>query len=364
MWEPRRIALVTPGFPPDTGGVEAHTGHLARELAGRGVDVQVFTGRRGLDRAVTEVRDGVAVHAFPAWRTRTMSISPRLVRAGLRAARDADLVHVHSYHAACGLAALAGHRTPVVFTPHYHGAGHSRPARALHRGYRFVGRTLFRAANVIVCVSDAERDALVRDFPATAGRTMVIPNGVDIAAIRSAPPFTGQRRTILSLGRLEHYKRVSVLLRALPAMPADVQLVVVGHGSQRAELERLAAGLGLADRVRFLGEIATDHVHRWLRTAAVLVSLSEHEAFGMAPVEAAVAGARVVLSDIPAHRDITANHGGADFRLVAPDPAAVAAAVVEQLAAAGRVEIDACDWGEVTEDLLRAYQTAWEHTGP
>ena len=358
-----RVTMITPAFPPDTGGVEAHTGHLVRELTARGVEVQVLTGRRRLSRAATEKHYGARIRTFPAWRTTVLSVSPRLLLAGLRAARDADLVHVHSYHATCGFAALTGFLTPVVFTPHYHGNGHSRRATALHRGYRFVGGLLFRAARAVICVSNAERDAIVRDFPATAGRTHVIPNGVDTAAVRSAQPFAGQTRTILSLGRLEPYKRVAVLLRALPSVPADVQLVVVGQGSQREELQRLADELGASDRVRFLGELATEEVHRWLRTATVLVSLSEHEAFGLAPVEAAAAGARLVLSDIPAHREIIANHLGAVARLVAPDPAAVATALTDQLAAADRVEVQVPDWGRIAEQTLEVYQAAWEDTG-
>lgn len=358
-----RVTLVTPGFPPDTGGVEAHTGHLVRELTARGVDVQVLTGRRGLDRAATEVRDGVRIRSFPAWRTNQLSISPRLLLAGLRAARGADLVHVHSYHAACGFTALGGYLAPVVFTPHYHGDGHSRQARTLHRGYRFVGRLLFHAARAVVCVSAAERAAVLRDFPAAADRTHVVPNGVDTAAVRSARPFTGQPRTILSLGRLEPYKRVAVLLRALPSIPGDVQLVVVGEGSQREELSRLAAELGVGDRVRFLGRLDTDEVYRWLRTAAVLVSLSEQEAFGMAPVEAATAGARVVLSDIPAHREITADHLGPTALLVDPEPAAVATALIHQLAAPDRVEIEVPDWGRIAEQTLEVYEAARKDTG-
>jgi glycosyltransferase involved in cell wall biosynthesis len=354
---PLRITLVTPGFPPDQGGVEAHTGHLARELTARGVHVQILTARRGLRRAATELRDGVPIRTFPAWRTTILSISPRLLLAGLRANRDVDLVHVHSYHAACGFAAMRGFVAPVVFTPHYHGDGHSPQAVALHRVYRFVGRILFRAARAVICVSSAERDAVVGDFPATAGRTHVVPNGVDTEAVRSARPFPGQPRTILSLGRLEPYKRVAVLLRAVPMMPADTQLVVVGQGSQHDELVQLADRLGVADRVRFLGMIDTGEVHRWLRTASALVSLSEHEAFGMAPVEAAAAGARVVLSDIPAHREIIANHLTGVACLVEPDPAAVAAAVTEQLATANRIEVDVPDWGRIAEQTIEVYRT-------
>jgi glycosyltransferase involved in cell wall biosynthesis len=359
MTAPRRVTLITPGFPPDQGGVETHTGHLVRELTALGVDVQVLTARRGLSRSATEVRDGVRIRVFPAWRTTVLSISPRLLLAGLRAARDTDLTHVHSYHAGCGFAALSGFVRPVVFTPHYHGGGHSPQAEAMHRGYRFVGRMLFRAARAVICVSGAERDAIVRDFPSLAGRTHVVPNGVDTVAVRSAQPFAGQPRTILSLGRLEPYKRVAVLLRALPAMPADIRLVVIGQGSQRGELQRLARELGVTNRVRFLGTIDTEEVHRWLRTASVLVSLSEHEAFGMAPVEAAAAGARVVLSDIPAHREITANHLGAVSSLVDPDPAAVAAAVIDQLAAADRAEIDVPDWGQIAAKTLAVYRMVY-----
>lgn len=354
---PMRVILVTPGFPPDQGGVEIHTGRLATELAALGLEVRVLTARRCLTRPRIEKHDGLRVHVFPAWRTTALSISPRLLLAGLRAFRDADLVHVHSYHAACGFAALTGFVAPVVFTPHYHGDGHSQLAVALHRVYRFIGRALFRSAHAVVCVSRAERDAILRDFPSTAGRTRVVPNGVDTVAIRAAEPFVGEPPTVLSLGRLEPYKGVASLVRAVPALPQDAQLVVVGQGSQREELEKLTVELGVADRVRFLGVIDTESVHRWLRTARVLVSLSEHEAFGMAPLEAACAGARVVLSDIAAHREIAAGYLRDTARLVSPEPGAVAAAVAEQLDVADRVEVDVPNWGWIASRTGEVYRT-------
>lgn len=354
---PMRVIVITPGFPPDQGGVEIHTGRLATELAALGLDVQVLTARRCLTRTRTEKHNGLRVLVFPAWRTTILSFSPRLLLAGLQAFRDSDVVHVHSYHAACGFATLTGLVAPVVFTPHYHGDGHSPLAVALHRVYRFVGRAMFRSAHAVVCVSQAERNAILRDFPSTAGRTRVVPNGVDTIAIRSAEPFAGEPPTVLSLGRLEPYKGVAGLVRAVPALPQDVQLVVVGQGSQRGELERLAIDLGVADRIRFLGLIDTKSVHRWLRTARVLVSLSEHEAFGMAPVEAACAGARVVLSDIAAHREIAGSYLRGAARLVSPEPGAVAAAVTEQLGVAGRVEVAVPDWGSIASRTVEVYRT-------
>jgi glycosyltransferase involved in cell wall biosynthesis len=353
---PLRVTLVTPGFPPEQGGVESHTGALARELAALGVQVRVLTARRGLRRAQDETRDGVAVRVFPAWRTTTMSVSPRLLFAGLRAFRHADVVHVHSYHAACGFAALSGLVAPVVFTPHYHGDGHTAAAKALHRAYRFVGRLLLRAARAVICVSRAEEAAVLADVPAVAGRTHVLPNGVDTALVRAARPYAGEPPTVVSLGRLEPYKGVATLLRAAGSLPDGTQVVVIGEGSQRAELEKLAAELGVADRVRFLGVIDGEAVHRWLRTAAVLVSLSDHEAFGMAPIEAACAGARVVLSDIPAHREIVAEYLGAAATLLTPAPDAVAAAVSARLAEAGRVAVDVPDWSRIAAATLDVYR--------
>ncbi|OLR92446.1 glycosyltransferase family 4 protein [Actinokineospora bangkokensis] len=346
------VAVVTPGFPPERGGVEAHVGNLVRELAARGARVRVLTARRGLTAPVDEVVGGVPVRVYPAWRTTAMSLSPRLLLAGLRAGRDADVVHVHSYHAACGFAALAGFRRRVVFTPHYHGGGHTTGASLLHLGYRFVGKLLFRAAARVICVSEAERAALVADFPAAAAKAVVLPNGVDTAALRAAEPFPGEPRTVLSLGRLEPYKRVDELVRAVPLLPADVQVVVIGTGSQAGPLRALAAELGVADRVRLLGGLDDHAVHRWLRTAAVLVSLSAHEAFGMAPVEAAAAGAHVVLSDIPAHREITIAHLGTAARVVEVDPTAVAKAVAAALTAGPPTGVDAPDWGRIAEDTL------------
>lgn len=359
------VLLVTPGFPPGGGGVEEHVGQLAAGLAARDVRVRVQSARRGLRRREAATQGGIVITTHPAWRLRIMSVSPRLALAAWRAGHRADLLHVHSYHATTSLALFAQRPRAVVFTPHYHGGGHTRAASVLHLGYRHLGRLLFRRADLVICVSAAERDLVVADFPFVADRIRVIPNGVDVAAVRAAAPFPDQPPTVLSLGRIEGYKRVDRLLHAFAAVPAPAQLVICGDGSHRTDLIQLAARLGLADRVRFPGFVDTEVVRRWLRTADVLVSLSEREAFGMVPMEAAAAGAAVVLSDIPAHREIVEDHLGQRATLVPlgdpADAAPVAAAIRVALAASTRVEVDVPTWDEITERTLAGYRAAHAH---
>jgi glycosyltransferase involved in cell wall biosynthesis len=352
-----RVLLVSPGFFPDRGGVEQHVTHLATELSTAGVQVEVLTARRGLYRSHTERHDGIRVRVLPAWRISSLSLSPRLALAALRAGRHVDLVHVHSYHASSGLAAFVATHTPVVLTPHYHGGGHTPLAVALHAAYRRMGASLLRAADAVVCVSRAEARALTHDFPAVAERIHVLPNGVDVQLLRQAQPFPDEPATGLVLGRLEPYKNVATMVAAVPGIDPVAQVVVIGEGSARAELEATAQRAGVAGRIRFLGALDTPTVHRWLRTARVLVSLSDHEAFGLAPLEAGVAGARQVLSDIPAHREISTDFLGPAALLVPVQPSAVATAVNAQLRQPDRVEIDAPDWASIALQTLAVYRT-------
>jgi glycosyltransferase involved in cell wall biosynthesis len=352
------VILVTPGFPPTRGGVEEHVRGLADELAEAGAEVTVLTSRRGVATVQRDERRGYPVWVYPAWRTAIMSISPRLLWAGLRCGENADVVHVHSYHAMTAAAVLNRRaRGRIVFTPHYHGGGHTPLAVALHLVYRRFAARLFRAAAQVICVSEAERQALVRDFPGVADRVSVIPNGVATAAVRAAQPYPDEPPTLLSLGRLEPYKGIEQLLRALPRVSSTAQLVVIGEGSDRSRLEALTAELGLTGRVRFRGAVETDEVHRWLRTAQVLVSVSEHEAFGMAPLEAADAGARVVLSDIPAHREIAAQYL-AEVAVVVDrsDVDQLAAAINHQLASSEPAVVSVPSWGDVARRTLAVYQ--------
>jgi glycosyltransferase involved in cell wall biosynthesis len=157
----------------------------------------------------------------------------------------------------------------------------------------------------VICVSRAEEAMLLRHFGDDLD-VVIAPNGVEVEEIlRALPLETGRRSTsILSAGRLEPYKQVERVVSVLAALPADHELVVLGTGPAGPGIRDRVRQLSLADRVQLLGHVPTGVLHQWLRTADVFVSLSRHEAFGITVLEAAVAGAGVVASDIPAHREV------------------------------------------------------------
>ncbi|MBV9641835.1 MAG: glycosyltransferase family 4 protein [Mycobacteriaceae bacterium] len=349
---------MTPGFRPLTGGVEAHTCALTTEFVKYGLKVDVLTARRGVRRARVDEYQGHRVVTYPAWSVRSMSISPRLVWGAFKRRRGAALLHVHSYHATTALAVL-GARTPTVFTPHYHGRhGHSAVANILHVAFYPLARLLLARCDAVITVSDAERRQLLHDFPCATDRVVVIPNGIELSAIRTATPLHDQPPTVLCVGRLEPYKRFADVITAFAQVPPPAQLVIVGDGSQRAKLLALGTDLGIAGRVKLVGGVSNRDLHRWFRTAKVLVSYSEREAFGMVALEAAAGGARIVLSDIAAHREIAAQYLG-DCGLVVPHrcPSGLAAAIRQQLRAPRTEPAAIYDWPEIAARTVAVYRS-------
>jgi glycosyltransferase involved in cell wall biosynthesis len=361
---PLRVAIVSPRFPPAIGGVEQHVLELSRGLVRRGVVVEVITTDPSATCPLVEERDGIVVRRFRTVANDSVFfLSPGLARWLFREADRYDLLHAHSYHTPLALTAAVAarrHRIPLVFTPHYHGTGHSPLRALLHRPYRPFGARVVHGAQAIVCVSAAERVLLIKDF-AVARRVTVIPNGVDLNEIRAAtrqPRKAGS--VVLAVGRLERYKRLDALIAATASLPPDHRLVVVGDGPDRSRLEALARELGIADRVELTGQIAEGALHGWLQSADVLATLSTVEAFGLTLLEGAAAGARIVASDIPAHREVAGYLPPDAVRFVSPKAGPVEIATTIEAAVKSSVDADAVaamvpSWDDMASRVLQLY---------
>jgi len=354
-----RIAHLVSSYHPRLGGVETHVGELARGLAAAGDEVTVLT-HAVPGSAAAERAGAVEVLRFPL----TVNSHNYPVSAGLFAYLKAhrstfDLVHAHSYHTLVGHAAIST-GLPLIFTPHYHGTGHTRFRAVLHQLYRPAGGRLFRAADAVICVSAWERGRVLADFPAVAGKVVTIPNGTH----RPGPaPGSGldavREPVVLTVGRLERYKNVDLIIQAFRALPSPATLVVVGDGPDRSRLERLARTGEDRWPVIFTGQISDTRLGGLLAQASVVTSASDHEAFGLTLAEGLAAGARVVASAIPAHAEV-ARLAGADAPVALVDPrdirrfgASLAASVQAGRVPAGHLRLPS--WAEVLAATRELY---------
>jgi glycosyltransferase involved in cell wall biosynthesis len=273
----------------------------------------------------------------------------RVILATLRAVRPA-LIHTHMAKAGLlgRLAAMTynlttGRAHPARIVHTYHGHvldGYFRPAVA--RAFVQLEQWLARGTDKLVAVSPRVRDELVQRFRiAPNDRFTVVPLGFDLAsfaaiddrsraAARAELGIAAGTIVITTVGRLTAIKNHALLLNAaqhLIAAHPEILVLIAGDGEQRAQLERQAANLGIADRVRFLGwRRDLDTVYG---ASDIFVLTSRNEGTPVALIEAMAAGVPGVSTNVGGVSDVIADPGVGV--LVPSDDAAALAAGVETL---------------------------------
>jgi glycosyltransferase involved in cell wall biosynthesis len=303
-----RVGLVTSAFKPELGGIESHTLNLATALTRDGCEVDVITQCPAGKAAVWSQGSGdgnIPVLRFSdITHTRSFRIAPTLWSYLKTHADQYEVLHAHNYHAFPALAAATACAQPLVFTPHFHAIGHNAPARILHIPYRRIAQRIFDRSSAIFSVSAAEARLLRAVYPQYTSLIREVGTGIDSKSILNIDPYDSDVPIVLAGGRLEAYKRVDLVVDAFSSISDSAKLVITGTGPEETHLRAKVRKMGLSTQVRFLGHIDEEDLRRWQRTAVVTVSLSTKEAFGLGLAEAAVAGSRIVASDIPAHREV------------------------------------------------------------
>jgi glycosyltransferase involved in cell wall biosynthesis len=246
-------------------------------------------------------------------RLNTMAFMPALKRA--LAADQADLLYVQEYWS--GRFDHVVHRVGVPVVAADHGGLSDRVVKVFKRAAF--------ARSALVYSQTENECAIVRSHGATV---RLQPNGCDAAEFPPGAP-EGRRQTVVTVARLtDKQKRTSDLIRAMALLPEPWSLDIVGTGPDRDMLERLAADLGLAARVRFHGFLGRDAVRDHLQRCGVYAMPSSNEAVAIAALEAMGSGASVVLSRIRAFETLVDD--GVSGRLVEVGrPADLAAAILD-----------------------------------
>jgi D-inositol-3-phosphate glycosyltransferase len=407
---PRRIATVSVHTSPleqpgtgDAGGLNVYVVEVAKRLAARGVEVDIFT--RAVSREtppVAELAPGVLVRHVAAGPFEDLDKADlpgqlchftfEVLRAEAAYAPGRyDVVHGH-YWLSGQVGAVAKERWGVPFVQSMHTLGRVKNA-ALATGdtaepaERIRGEAeVVAAADRLVANTDDEAQQLIDLYAAEPSRVKTINPGVDLAVFTPGSQQAARQRlglpadavVLVFAGRMQPLKAPHVVLRAAarlvrddPALAGRLRVAFVGglSGTGRADpdgLTELAAALGISGLVRFEPPCPQPELADWYRAATVVMVPSCSESFGLVAVEAQACGTPVVAASVGGLR--TAVRDGVSGVLVdSRDPAHYARAVQDliarpstlaRLSRGAREHASGFGWSVTVDRLLALYSAA------
>lgn len=239
-----------------------------------------------------------------------------------------DLVHVH-VNMKAGLLALwlkKKFALNYVVTEHSSIFLPEATERVEHHS-PFFGHALkkvLRNASAVSTVSDYLGKCLLQFLPSK--RYQVISNVVNTAIFQPSAKKEGGLLRFIHVSGLQDLKNVDAILEALALLQEkhpQFRLDVFGGENQR--LREMTATLGLAGKVHYHGEVPQVALAPFIQQADALLLFSRYETFGCVVIEANACGTPVVVSDIPAMRELVVH--GRNGLLVQPSPRALADAL-------------------------------------
>jgi D-inositol-3-phosphate glycosyltransferase len=405
-----RVAMISLHTSPldqpgtgDAGGMNVYVIELAKRLAARGVEVEIFT--RATSSTLPPVVEAVAgvhvhhVHAGPFEGLRKEDLPPQLcafAREVLRAEAGHeqgwyDLLHTH-YWLSGQVGALVRDRWSVPLAHSMHTMAKVKN-EMLAEGdtpepmARVIGEEqVVEAADMLIANTDIEAKQLVNLYDADPTRVEVVHPGVDLdvfrpagqAAARAGLGLPPDAHVLMFAGRIQPLKAPDVLLRAVavllerdPSLRPRLVVPVVGgpsgSGLEHPEsLAQLAGSLGLADVVRFVPPVAQPVLVDWYSAATLVCVPSYNESFGLVAVEAQAAGTPVVAAAVGG-LTTAVHHGRSGLLVEGHDPADYARAFErvlhqpafrEELSAGAVHQAASFAWEATADRTVEVYRAA------
>jgi D-inositol-3-phosphate glycosyltransferase len=373
---PRRVATVSVHTSPleqpgtgDAGGLNVYVVEVAKRLAERGVEVDIFSRAVSRDQPqVAELAPGVLVRHLPAGPFEDLDKSElpgqlcqftfELLRTeAAHAPGRYDLVHGH-YWLSGQVGAVAKERWGVPLVQSMHTLGKVKNA-ALARGdaaepeVRLRGEAeVVASADRLVANTDDEAEQLICQYDADPARVTTINPGVDLAVFRPGSKADARRElglpadgvVLVFAGRVQPLKAPDIVLHAAaqliaadPALASRLTVAFVGgpSGTGRQDpdgLVQLSARLGLTGLVRLEPPCPQAELARWYQAATLVMVPSYSESFGLVAMEAQACGTPVVAAAVGGLRTAV-RHNYSGLLVDSHDPRHYAKAVRELIAA-------------------------------
>jgi len=373
------IALFASAFHPHVGGVEELVRQLAHAYRRKGHGAIVVTNRWPPELPEFEEFEGIPVYRFGmrtpggTWKEQVLYRLTHPVNArrmlDILKTHHIDLLHVqcvssNGYYAQVARRAL---RLPLVVTAQ---GERTMDAGQIYQRSAYMNRmlcALLTEADHITACSRHTLDDLEswygQPFGARAG---VVYNGIDLSSFDGATPYPHPKPYLLGIGRHVPQKGFDVLLQAFTqADQTSHDLLLAGDGPERPTLERLAADLGLGERVKFVGRADRPLAVSLFAGCSFFVLPSRQEPQGIVNLEAMAAGKAVLASRVGGVPEIVSD-GETGLLVPAEDAPALAQAITrlatddalrQKLGTAGRKRAGQFDWEAIAEQYLAIYRS-------
>ncbi len=300
-----KIALVCPRFYPEIGGVETHVYEISKRIS-KHFDLEVIATDPSGKLPKEEEINGIFVRRFHSFApSASYFFSLSLYNYLKKYKSEYDLIHAHNYHALPALfaAVVKDKDFKFVFTPHYHGRGHTFIRDILHKPYKIVGKSIFKKADAIICVSKFEQKLILNNFNICVKKIYVIPNGINLVeSERTTLPRCRKDnfKKLLYVGRIEKYKGIDYIVKSMKYLPENYILEIIGCGSYKPSIVHLAKKMKVSNRVKFYQNLNKQELIEKYITSDVLILLSRYEAYGLVVAEALAYGTPCIVANTSA----------------------------------------------------------------
>lgn len=319
-----RIGFFTDGFLPQPNGVATSVYESAKELERRGHEVIVIAPRYPgyIDHDLNVIR----LASLKVVKQPEIRVALNLPDKSLRkvVSLEFDIIHGHSGGpiTLLGSQIARAKKIPIIITyhtlwnryTHYILKGKVVSPKMIERATKIFGNSVDR---IIAPTEGVERE--LRSY-GVKKPISIVPSGIDIEKFARAKPGFLRKKIkvardpiILFVGRLGREKSVDFLIRAFEKILRDAprtHFAIVGEGSEKKRLIRLAVRLGVARNTHVVGEVKNEEMYKMYKDASAFVFSSNTETQGLVISEALASGVPVVAIDDPAYKCIENGKNG------------------------------------------------------
>lgn len=372
------ILMLNYEFPPIGGGAGKVHLNMLKEYAKRSdLSIDVLTSAPQPPNHIIKFSDNINIHKVGVHKKnlhfwRKTEILEWIVKAGhyyrkLIKHKKYDLVHSFFGFPTGWFCYRSRNRLPYIISLR----GSDVPGKNLRFAFEYkllgiIFKNIWKNASALIACSEGLKQRALKFYPQV--KIDVVPNGVDIEKFRPLSENRAKKSDatrLITVGRLSITKRVDILIDAVKILVEqgkNVKLLIVGGGSLKGSLERLAAQKNLTKSIEFKGIVDSEQMPGLYQNSDLYVSATMQEGMSNAMLEAMASGLPIITTQCEGVDELIKGNGVIVQQETANGIAKAILELVmnseklESMSTAARKHSENFTWKSVSQEYLKFYQ--------